>query len=366
MRRCLGVLLLLAAPLQAQSTRDSALSLYNHGDHLAALPLLAALYQSSPGDCAVATDYGFALLDAGALGPDLDARKAKRLLARDAFVRAKGLCERSGVVDGLIEALGASGGDDPHFSANAQVDSAMKRADRDYAAGDFPAALAGYHDALLLDPGQYDAALFIGDTYFRMHSIDSALTWYRRAIAINPDRETAHRYMSDVMLKNNQVEDGLREAICAIVVQPFNRLARQGIVQAASTMRVALRVPLVDLPPRDTSSRSAAAAAYDSVHHAWRGNGSSLSAPFAAQFPAESVYRTSLAEEAAALRAAAATADSTATTLNLRHLDADHELEPFIFFIRADQGIASDYPAFRKAHTVELMNFWLKWVVHRP
>ena len=365
MRRLAALLLIVATPLVAQTQRDSALKLFDQGKHTEALPTLEFLYGASPNDRQVAIDYGFALLGTTAAIPNLDARKALRFKARAAFMRGKALGETSLVVAALIDAIENTGGADTPFSTNAAVDSAMKRGEKAYSSDDLPGALAGYHDALALDPKQYDAALFMGDAFFRMKQIDSSVAWYRNAVAINPDRETAHRYMSDVLIKSNRIEDGLTEAVCAVIAEPFSRVSRQGIVQAANAMHVALGLPLIDLPPRDTSTRSLSAAAYDNVHRAWRGDSGTVSPAFAVEYPGERTYRPSLAEEVAALRAAAATTDTTPTTANIRHLDSVHELEPLIFFTRANAGIAKDYPAYRKTHTFELMMFWVKWAMHK-
>jgi hypothetical protein len=38
-------------------------------------------------------------------------------------------------------------------------------------------------------------------------------------------------------------------------------------------------------------------------------------------------------------------------------------LEPYILFVRVDEGVARDYPAYRKANREKLRRYWLEFVV---
>lgn len=44
-------------------------------------------------------------------------------------------------------------------------------------------------------------------------------------------------------------------------------------------------------------------------------------------------------------------------------LDDAGLLEPYIFFARANEGIARDYFSYRKANRAKLKEYWLKFVV---
>jgi tetratricopeptide (TPR) repeat protein len=238
----------------------------------------------------------------------------------------------------------------------------MHRGEAAYSAGDLPAALAAYREALALDPQQYPAAVFIGDTYFRMNKVDSALLWYHSAIAINPHRELAHRYMSGVLLKSHRLDEARDEAIEAILAEPFNRVPRGALLDWARETRTPVGLPVVDIPPRDSLNRGRAAPAYDSVRREWRGT-QGRNSPFARQYPVDTVYRESVAEEAQALRAAAASGDSTVSTVNIRRLADAGELESYIFFARASAGISRDYPDYFRDHHDALKRFWLEYAI---
>jgi tetratricopeptide (TPR) repeat protein len=346
----------------AQSDRDRALQLFQQGKHDEALPLLEALSVSNPNDRVVLAEYGFALFGVSAKYTDPAQRKQVRAKARAALARARDLGDTSPVLIGLLRAIPEDGGGEVVFSPNPAVDSAMHRGEAAYSAADLPAAQAAYREALALDPQQYPAAVFIGDTYFRMNKVDSALIWYHNAIAINPHRELAHRYMSGVLLKNHRLDEARDEAIEAILAEPFNPAARGALVDWARDTRTPLGFPRIDIPPRDSLNRGRAAPAYDSVRREWRGTRGHDS-PFARQYPADSIYRESLAEEAEALRAAAASGDSTVSTANIRRLADAGELESYIFFARASAGISLDYAGYFQDHHDALRRFWLEYVI---
>jgi hypothetical protein len=86
---------------------------------------------------------------------------------------------------------------------------------------------------------------------------------------------------------------------------------------------------------------------------------------FAAQYPSEPKYRHSLKEEAAAMRAALkvygeqqANAKTTDPSLQLLgKLDKEGLLESFILLALPDEGIAQDYPAYRRTHLEDLRRY---------
>ena len=240
----------------------------------------------------------------------------------------------------------------------------MKGAEAAYSARDFRLALTGYQRALTLDPGLYWAAVFSGDAYLALTQIDSAYVWYARATQINPNSETGWRYWSDVLLKHEGVDEAREKAIESIVAEPFNRLARQALVAWARKTGGLITPPQVDLPAQPPAGApSSARIAYDSVRRAWRGDGRTMAAPFVAQYPTEKEYRHSLTEEKLALQAAYRAAGDDPATINLRRLDDAGMLEAYIFFGRADAGIAADYETWRRDHRDALKRYWSEFVI---
>ncbi len=215
----------------AQSDRDRAIQQYDSGMVLQALPLLAKAAAADSADREVFKRYALALLANSKTLPDTAARRAERVRARAAMVRAQILGANDSFTANFIAMLPPNGGRDITYSANPLIEEQMQRAEKAFASHDLPGAIAGYREAFAIDPSAYDAALFLGDAYAESKSLDSAFAWYRRAIAINPNGETAHRYMADVLVTNSRFDEGRDEAIEAILAEPFNRLSRQGLSQ---------------------------------------------------------------------------------------------------------------------------------------
>ncbi len=105
---------------------------------------------------------------------------------------------------------------------------------------------------------------------------------------------------------------------------------------------------------------------YRETRQAWRKD------RFQKTFPG-APYRHSLAEEADALRqvARAIAVDVKAGRIKQPHpcfaslmqLEREGLLEAYVLFVRADEGIAADYEAYRGAHRGELRRYLRKYVV---
>ena len=120
--------------------------------------------------------------------------------------------------------------------------------------------------------------------------------------------------------------------------------------------------PRVDVP-KDAATDDPVWGPYAAARAEWRLK------RFAEAFPGEA-YRHSLAEEAAALRAVAVAASSSAwagkeltpTLANLIELNKAGLLEAYVLLAHADEGIAQDYAAYRKANRDKLRRYLLDYV----
>ncbi len=159
-----------------------------------ALPLLEKIVAAEPQNARMVFNLGFALIAksmALADGPD---RRALRVRARDAFIKAKELKINEPVVEALIQSLPPDGSPGAAFSENVEANALMVRAEGSFSQGNLDAALADYQKALQLDPKLYHAALFCGDVAMQKGDYNQAEIWYQKAITINPLKETAYRY----------------------------------------------------------------------------------------------------------------------------------------------------------------------------
>lgn len=267
------------------------------------------------------------------------------------------------------------------------VDEAMHEGNTAFAQGDFPKALESYQRALLLDPKRYEAALYIGDVYFKSADQAKASEWFARAIEIDPDRETAYRYWGDSLMRQGRATEAGDKFVESYLAEPYSQIARAGFLSWAEKMHVALAHPRVELPASvdkkgekettisldpnmlkkdDKSGSTAAWLTYTLVRANW------ATSEFLKQYPNEKTYRHSLKEEAAALRAALKTLDEQKKVKPeniepslriIRKLDKEGLLEAFILLALPDEGIASDFKAYRTTHIEDLRRYVKQYVL---
>lgn len=79
----------------------------------------------------------------------------------------------------------------PQLFGAPEADAAFNRANADYAAGHFPAAIAGYES--IVRSRQWNPALFydLGNAYFRTGDFGSAILNYERALVLDPAQPEA-------------------------------------------------------------------------------------------------------------------------------------------------------------------------------
>ena len=378
------VVLLLAsfvtATAQGDADRQRAFQLYKDGKYVEALPLFEQLALKYPEDPAVIENLGLLVFTQSAYLKTPEERKSARKRGRALLLQAQKLGSTSTMLNALVAGIPPDGGEDGTFSAQKEVDEAMRDGEAAFAKGEFEKAIEMYQRALLLDPKLYEAALFTGDVYFKTADQVKAGEWFARAVAINPDRETAYRYWGDSLMKQGKVTEAGEKFIEANIAEPYNRLARAGFVNWGEKVHVELAHPRVDIPTnvnskdkgttitldanifngKDDKKNGAAAAwmAYGIIRASWQ-------TEFAKQYPNEKSYRHSLKEEAAALRGALEAVQNQkidpknedASLQILRKLNKDGLLEAFILLALPDQGIANDFPAYRRTNVDDLRRY---------
>jgi tetratricopeptide (TPR) repeat protein len=383
--------LALLCPTSAGFAQDDeaakANDLFMAGKRLDALPLYEDLAKKFPNEQLyvkrLADCYG------AQAGQDSDPAVVKAVLTRmrDAARRAAEL----GDVPEYIKQMANIDPAAPLYGGiNSPGKSLLIEAENAYGAGDYPKALAKYTAAYEADPTLYQAALYAGDTAFVLHDLKIAAPWFARAIAIDPNRETAYRYWGDAILKYDNDPMAAREKfIDAIVAEPYNRLAWQGIRQWAQLEKAVLMSPRIERPqpptsdpkkpgnititmpalngkdPKDNPS-GAIWLSYSMKRALWR------SEDFNKNFPSEKEYRHTLQEEHDSLTTALTVAkelkvdhDKLDESLrNLVELNDAGMLDCWILINGADNGIAQDYDAYRKQHRQLLHDYLSRFVVH--
>lgn len=366
--------------------RQRAFQLYSQSKFAEALPLFEKLAITDPSDAEVMEYFGFVVFNSSAQLKDKDARKQARARARKILLQAQELGADDALLKSTLASIAPDGGDDAVFSTRKEVNEAMQEGEAAFALGNFDKALAAYTRALRLDPNQYEAALFTGDVYYKSNQQDKAGEWFAKAIAIDPNRETAYRYWGDSLMKQNKMKEALDKLVEAFVAEPYNRLARAGLIGWARHYQVRLSDPEIVIPIKvtpgnsggtttialpdklNTEDGSASWTLYAITRATW------TSKKFSQTFPKEKTYRHSLPEEAEALRLVAETAAADLKSkkikmlepslANLAMLNDAGLLEAYILLARADEGIAQDYAKYRKANRDKLRRYMLEQVVH--
>ena len=402
--------LLLSAPVgavtetQDPSERQRALELYESNNFAAALPLLEKLAVSNPNDPVILSRLGFALYASSATEKDPAVRQQMRDRARTTLLRSRSLGDNSNLTTMALDALSAPDASQLPFSSIQAAEAAMREGEAAFVRGDMDKAIAAYKRALEMDPRLYDAALYAGDAEFkkgykstdpqyRSEHFDAAGIWFAKAIAIDPNRETAYRYWGDALDAQGKSIEARDKFVDAIVAESYNRRAYVGLTQWAERHKVALGHPKIDIASNATSGKpgevnitidpsalksdddgSAAWMMYGMVRALWLNKkDGSRSDAFAKAYPDEPTYRHSLAEELAGLRAVVELVQSqmkekkikklTPSLENLLMLSDAGLLESYILFVRPDQGIARDYPTYRKTNREKLKRYWLDVVI---
>ena len=379
----------LTSPTQAQTDESvadlkrRASELLKQTKYTEALPVLEKIATLEPNDGETQFYLAFALLGQATNTKDDAARKALRIRARNAFLKAKSLNFNEPKLDALILSVPEDGSDASGFSANADANRLMKEGEALFSEGKADEALKKYQQALELDPKLYHAALFCGDIYLQKQDFTQAEVWYQKAIAIDPDKETAYRYSATPLMKQRKTDAARDRYIEAFITEPYNRFARGGLIQWAQATQTPLAHPQIDIPTNVTFDEkgdakinldaSALLGGKDDGSFAWISYGTTRSGwrkeKFAKTFPNERGYRHSLAEEADALRSVLSVAadkktkDLSPSLAKLKKLNDEGLLEAYILLARPDDGIILDHPAYLKQNRDKLRRYMMQYVV---
>jgi tetratricopeptide (TPR) repeat protein len=358
--------------------------LVKQGDHIAALPLLEKIVVLEPADHEMHFQLGMALMAQTTVTQDADERKALRIRAREAFIKAQKTGDQHPIVDALIGGIPPDGTEAPGFSENKAAKELMEQGEAFFSQGKLDEALDDYQKALVLDPKLYDAALFSGDVFIHREDWAQAEIWYQKAIAIDPNREIAYRYSATPFLKQHKYEQARDRYIEAYITEPYSRFARAGIQQWGDVTKTKLGHPKVDIPSNVKFDEKGNAninldmstllGGKDDGSFAWLGYGGTRSLwhkeKFANAFPAEKTYRHSLKEEVDALQTVIhiATSDKKVKKLSLslaklKELNDKGLLEAFVLLATPDEGIAADHPGYLAQNRDKLRRYVVEYVV---
>lgn len=371
-----------AAPDAYQAKRQQAMELFDQGKRLEALPLLEDLGKANPKDDEVLVALAASLVDHAATLSDPEAAGKERFRARDLLDQAWNLGNTSTLamnLSELLKKLPENG--DIQFSDNPRVEQAMRAGEAAFSRRDFDEAIKNYSRALEVDPKNYTAALFIGNTYDKENQFPKATEWYERAIQLDPNLETAYRYYADMLAKEGDMAKARTMLIHAAVAEPYNRMVWRELHAWATITHTEIKEIYIGVPVEQKPQQTPVAGppaldavavwqAYRTVKASWQDG-----AEFKKHFPQEKEYRHSLPEESEALTAAAKVlekfqADKKAQILAndqalalLLKLHQSGLMDSYVLFSLGDNGIASDYPAYRAKNRNKLEEYMEKFVV---
>ena len=364
-----------------QLKRQTAISLFNQGKRLEALPLLEELAQKDPQDSEVLVALAASLVEHAATLSDSDMAAKERFRARDLLQRAWGLGNTSSLEENLrqlLDELPANGA--IKFSDNPAVEQAMNAGEAASARREFDDALKNYAKALELEPANYTAALFTANAYDKKNELSKAAEWYERAMRLDPNVETAYRYYADMLAKQGDMSKARSMLIQAAVAEPYNKMVWREIRAWAIINKTAFNLVYVGIPLPPKGNPAAALKEAPELSSAWQTYYSMKSEwkngrRFAKQFPQEAEYRHSLPEESEALTAAAKVLEKLKADTKTARLVADnpaalllnlHEaglIDPYVLFSLGDDDIAKDYVAYRAKNRGKLETYMDKFVM---
>jgi Flp pilus assembly protein TadD len=365
-----------------QPKRQTAISLFNQGKRLEALPLLEELAQNDPQDSEVLVALAASLVEHAATISDAEVAAKERFRARDLLQRAWGLGNTSPLEENLrqlLDELPANGA--IKFSDNPAVEQAMNAGEAAFARRDFDEALKSYSKALEMEPTNYTAALFTANTYDKKKDFAKASEWYERVMRLDPNIETAYRYCADMLAKQGDMAKARTLLIQAAVAEPYNKIVWREIRAWALINKTTFNVVYVaiPLPPKDDlafaakerADLSSAWRTYYSVKSEWK-----KGPRFSNQFPIEAEYRHSLFEESEALTAAANVLEKLKEDAKSAKQSAEnpsaglllklHEaglIDPYVLFSLGDDDIAKDYLPYRAKNRDKLEAYMDKFVI---
>ena len=362
-------------------------ALWNDGKRLDALPLYEDLARDHPKEWMYQERLAVALGVKAEMATDPAEVKALVTRERDAAKRAVELGDPNYSVQLMTQIDPGA----PIVAAPGSPAQALQQeAEKAWGIGDYATALAKYAAAAEADPKLYEAPLYAGDTAYAQKDLKTAAKWFARAISVDPNRETAYRYWGDALLRIGHDAAAAKEKyIDAIVAEPYNRLAWQGIQQWAQVEKAVILAPKIDRPagpvadpknpkgvtitmpamngkkPKDDPS-GALWLSYSMRRALW------MSEDFRKNFPDEKEYRHTLREEDESLTLTLTVAkelkarrDQLDESLrNLVDLNDAGMLDCWILINGADQGIAQDYASYRNEHRQLLHDYLERFVVH--
>jgi tetratricopeptide (TPR) repeat protein len=361
-------------------------ALYHAGKRLDALPLYEDLAKAQPKEWLYAERLADCLGAKARQSNDPAEVKALRTRERDEAKRAVEL----GDPNYYVQVMAKIDPDAPiQIARDSPGGALLEEGEKAFTAGEFTTALVKYGQAADADPQLYEAPLYAGDTAYHQNDLKAAAKWFERAIAVNPNRETAYRYWGDAMLKLGSDPMAAKpKFIDAVVAEPYNKLAWQGLQQWAKLEKATLISPRIDRPAAPTVDSSkpnninitidpgatddkkhpggAAWLMYSLTRAGYRGD------DFKKDFPNEKEYRHTLKEEDTALTGVVASLGEQKVNRkkldeslrNLMDLNDAGMLDCWILINGADQGIAQDYDAYRKEHRQLLHDYLERFVVH--
>jgi len=207
----------------------------------------------------------------------------------------------------------------------------------------------------------------------------------QKVAAVRPTDVAVLENLGDALVKEGRIEEAKARFMDAIVADPYQRSSWAGLQEWAKAARATIEQPKIEPPasvsavgdgkpktkidPKSLDKRSGDQVwiAYATVRAQWR------SEKFKKEFPNETAYRHTLAEEVDALQTVAKSVMGARNEkkhwkldpalLTLVELHNQGLLAPYVLFARADEGIAKDYPAYRDAHPDKLRLYLTNWVI---
>jgi tetratricopeptide (TPR) repeat protein len=353
--------------------RAKAMEFTDKGRYIDAYPLFEKIAPLYPDDAELWAHYGIALMTRSSTLSNAAERKTERIKGYKALAKAKQLGTENSFALDVFDRLSPDGEiDDALETAHPEFEKNIREGEAFFGSGQYDKAFAAYERASKIDPKSYEAVLYMGDSLYAAGKYKESEPWFARAALLDPDRDEAYRYWGDALMFQKKSAEACDKFVEALLASPYTRTSWTNLAKWMEDSG-AKTVPLVVIPPGNEVLSEIVIDAKllksdDGTIH-WK----KYDEARASQLIAGGRAARKLVDEAAAFRrvADAVRADLKSGAIkypdkdlvNLIKLDDAGLLEAYVLLTRADEKIADEYLAYRKANKEKLRRFILEFMV---
>ena len=357
-----------------------------------AVAALEELLKERPDDAKALYQMGMALATQGHQLDHGVTRQETMQKSRAFIVRARQAGMDDPIIATILKEINPDGTENGRrYANNNEADRLYQQAEAAFQKRNFAEAQKHYQAVLDIEPTNYMARMGVGDTFFARGNFKEAADWFEKAGALEPDKEIAYRYWGDALLRLGKRNEALEKYLSAVIAEPYNGYPRRALAAGCQALLLkpwmaAAKLPLAEVKDGSKGPEILLPKGFNALHVVYTtARAQWQTENKARRFPAGTAYRHTLEEEIHALsllikihgelkqsgqpppaELATALAEAESSIAELAEIEKAGLLPAHVFFFRADQDIAQDYPAYREANREKLREYLWKYYLHLP